>query len=94
MADTYFPNMTFGERVQMLTHMHFEPNRITQARGRIQKKIDGGVKPDRHDDYRARLAEYDKRLTQIQDAWINAPDAERTAAHERIAAYDHTGGRL
>ena len=90
----YFPNMTFGERVRMLTHMHFEPQRIAQARGKIQKKIEDGIKPERHDDYRTRLAEYDTRLAEIQKVWIAAPDAERIAAHEQIAQHDHTGRRL
>lgn len=94
MSGDYYPGMTFGERVLMLTHMHFEPNRITQARGKIQKKINAGVKPERHDDYRTRLEEYDARLGEIEEAWTTAPDAERTAAHERIARHDHTGAVL
>ena len=89
----FFPKMSHGERVQMLTHMHFEPQRITQARAKCQAKIDAGVRPERHDDYRARIAEYDARLAHIDKVWRAAPDAERIAAHERIALHDATGLR-
>ena len=90
-AKAWFPGMTFAERVQMLVHMHFEPQRVALARQKLTKKLAGGVKPERHDDYRARLAEYDARLQEIHEVWMTAPDEERAAAHAAINEYTSDG---
>ena len=87
----FYPHMTHGERLQLLVHTHFEPNRIVLARRRIQFKIDSGIKPDRHDDYRARLNEYEVRLEQIRDIWTSAPAELVEEAHARIATLDAHG---
>ncbi len=92
MADgDFYPGMTHGDRLQLLVHTHFEPNRIVLARRKIEAKIAAGVKPERHDDYRARLAEYATRLKEIRKIWTSAPADLVEEAHARIAKLDAHG---
>ena len=90
-GDEYYPKMSFVERVQMLTHMHFEPGRIAVVRARIAGKLKAPSRKARHEDYKKRLAEFDVRLEEIQNAWQEAPDLERAAAHSAINKLDAVG---
>ena len=87
----YYPKMTFAQRVQMLTHMHFEPGRIATVRVRIAGKLKAPSRKARHEDYKKRLAEFDARLEEITNAWNDAPDLERAAAHAAIDKLDAVG---
>ena len=90
-AGGLYADAEFVENVQMLVHMHFEPNRINAAKARCEAKIAANKKPDRNKDYQARIDEYDARLVEITEIWTAAADDVRAVAHEQIDRYDASG---
>ena len=67
------------------------PGRIAVVKARIAGKLKAPSRKARHEDYKKRLAEFEARLEEIQNAWRDAPDLERAAAHAAIDKLDAVG---